>query len=113
MFSIPRILVNAFFALRALRRLTSYAGTEEKQCTKHGKKVIMYKKTFEIELELTEENYKKLHECYTEIVEEWDGMYDSFEDWIEDRIYFRLLRHIFANAEIELTTIMHYNCQQT
>lgn len=72
----------------------------------------MYHYQFPIDLELTDEQHDKLMLAF-QAADNLSGIHDCFEDFLEDKIHFRLLRHIFKNVEIELDTLRHYDCQQT
>lgn len=72
----------------------------------------MYKKTFTIELEITLEQMDRLQEAYR-FQDEYSGIFDNFDEFLEDKINFRLLRHIVENIELEMDTLKHYRCEQT
>lgn len=72
----------------------------------------MYHKTFTIEIDITLEQMDRLQEAY-QIQDELQGLFDNFDEYLEDKIQFRLLRHIIENIELEFDLMRHYSCQQT
>lgn len=73
----------------------------------------MYKKSFEIELEVNEGNFERLNELYLECNGDNWGTFENFNEFLEEMINFRLLRHIFENAEIYKDFMRNGKCQQT
>ena len=71
----------------------------------------MYKKTFEIELVVNEGNFERLSELYLACSKH--GLYENFNEFLEDSINFRLLHHIIENAELCKDFVRHSDCQQT
>lgn len=53
---------------------------------------------FNIELELTDNDMKKLRKMYN--IANRDGLYETFDFFVEECINFRLLRHTVDSAEI-------------
>ena len=72
----------------------------------------MYKKTYNIEIDITLEQMEMLENAY-HYQDERQGLFDNFDEYIEDKIQFRLLRHIFDNVQLEFDLMRHYNCEQT
>ena len=70
-------------------------------------------KTYQFTLELTEEQIAELMQDYETI--NHNGGYDNFDEFIEEAINFRLLRHIRNNIEVALDIVKHNfpNPQQT
>lgn len=72
----------------------------------------MYKKTYNIEIDITLEQMEMLENAYHH-QDKRQGLFDNFDEYIEDKIQFRLLRHIFDNVQLEFDLMRHYNCEQT